>query len=264
MAKTKKEEVATVDERGTLPATIQEMIIQDEGAGLEQVESRDLIIPMIKIAEAMAAEVNPSRPEYVEGLKQGQLFNNVTREVFDELTVVPLYRDRVEIEWKANRGGLAGIYTPSEGKLATAVRNQDNKDILPNGNEIVDTGQVYVWVVTGQNTGYQALIPMAKSRLKNYRMWNTTMMSIKEPVGDRVITPAIYGTTYRLKPVSKTNDKGSWYIWDIEYTGPVTDAETYASMRKLSQNIAKGMVKVDYASEDPSAADSDMEQDQAF
>ena len=61
--------------------------------------ARDTAIPYISILQTSSPQVNPSKAEYIETAKAGQLYNTVTQETFDSLSnscLLPLKICRVE------------------------------------------------------------------------------------------------------------------------------------------------------------------------
>ena len=117
-----------------------------------------------------------------------------------------------------------------------------NKYVLDNGNHIVQTAYHYVLVLS--NEGYQnAVISMASSQLKKSRRWNSLMLSqkIKGPSG--MFTPPTYAFTYKLSTVSESNDRGSWFGFQVEKGDQVSDAAIYGESKAFAQSAQSGAVE---------------------
>ena len=117
-----------------------------------------------------------------------------------------------------------------------------NKQILPNGNHIVQTAYHYVLILT--NAGYQnAVISMSSSQLKKSRRWNSLMLSqkIKGPSG--MFTPPTYAFTYKISSVSESNDRGSWFGFSIEKGEQVSDPTIYGESKAFAQSASSGAVE---------------------
>ena len=117
-----------------------------------------------------------------------------------------------------------------------------NKQILPNGNNIVQTAYHYVLILN--NAGYQnAVISMASSQLKKSRRWNSLMLSqkIKGPSG--MFTPPTYAFTYKLSTVSESNDRGSWFGFSIEKGEQVSDPTIYGESKAFAQSASSGSIE---------------------
>ena len=42
-----------------------------------------------------------------------------------------------------------------------------------------------------------------------------------------LFTPPTYSHIYKLKTVQQSNDKGTWFGWDVSKVGPITDKGIY-------------------------------------
>ena len=54
-----------------------------------------------------------------------------------------------------------------------------------------------------------------------------------------------------------SNDKGTWFGWEVSKVGPVTDKSSlYQQAKTFSENISKGSVKAKHGSDKPKGSDS--------
>ena len=207
--------------------------------------ARDTAIPYISILQTSSPQVNPSKAEYIESAKAGQLFNTVTQETFDMLKVIPVFYHLKYVEWKPREqgGGFIDSHDAESGIIGQTKRDpMTGKMTLPNGNHIVQTAYHYVLMLNADG-GYQnAVISMSSSQLKKSRRWNSLMLSqkIKGPQG--MFTPPTYAFTYQLASVSESNDRGSWFGFSIEKGEQVTDASIYGESKAFAQSAASGSV----------------------
>lgn len=207
--------------------------------------ARDTAIPYISILQTSSPQVNPSKAEYIESAKAGQLFNTVTQETFDSIEVIPVFYTLKYVEWKPREqgGGFIASHDADSGILGQTTRDpMTGKQILPNGNNIVQTAYHYVLILT--NSGYQnAVISMASSQLKKSRRWNSLMLSqkIKGPSG--LFTPPTYAFTYGISSVSESNDRGSWFGFSIEKGEQVSDPIIYQESKAFAQSASSGAVE---------------------
>ena len=207
--------------------------------------ARDTAIPYISILQSGSPQLNPSKAEYIETAKAGQLYNTVTQEAVSELKVIPVFYHLRYVEWKPREQGAGFIasHSADSGVLGRATRDpMTNKHVLENGNHIVQTAYHYVLVLN--NGGYQnAVISMASSQLKKSRRWNSLMLSqkIKGPSG--MFTPPTYAFTYKLSTVSESNDRGSWFGFQVEKGEQVTDASIYGEGKAFSTAASSGAIE---------------------
>jgi len=206
--------------------------------------SRDTAIPYISILQTSSPQVNPSKAEYIESAKAGQLFNTVTQESFDALEVIPVFYHLKYVEWKPREqgGGFINSHDADSGIIGQTKRDpMTNKMVLPNGNHIVQTAYHFVLMLTGE--GYQnAVISMSSSQLKKSRRWNSLMLSQKVKGPSGMFTPPTYSFTYNLSCVSESNDRGSWFGFSIEKGDQVTDASLYGEGKAFAQSASSGAV----------------------
>jgi hypothetical protein len=206
--------------------------------------ARDTAIPYISILQTSSPQVNPSKAEYIESAKAGQLYNTVTQEAFDVLEVIPVFYHLKYVEWKPREqgGGFIASHDADSGIIGQTKRDpMTNKYVLSNGNHIVQTAYHYVLMVT--NSGYQnAVISMSSSQLKKSRRWNSLMLSqkIKGPSG--MFTPPTYAFTYKLSTVSESNDRGSWFGFQIEKGEQVGDPTLYNEGKAFAQSASSGAI----------------------
>ena len=57
-----------------------------------------------------------------------------------------------------------------------------------------------------------------------------------------LFTPPTYSHIYKLKTVQQSNDKGTWFGWDVSKVGPITDKGIYEIAKGFSTNVGKGAV----------------------
>jgi hypothetical protein len=65
----------------------------------------------------------------------------------------------------------------------------------------------------------------------------------------RSVHTASYAYVYRLTTSKETNDKGTWYGWEVERVGQVEDAMTYAAAKTFALSVKQGEVNVKHENE---------------
>ena len=225
----------------------------DANKGFQQMSQEDLALPFLKVLGQLSPEVNTRHAKHIEGAQPGMILNTVTNELYDGtkgIQVIPCYYKREYVEWKErgeSLGAPVAIHSTDSDVVASAKRDHQNKDRLPNGNYLENTASHFV-LVTGTNTS-TALITMKSTQLKTSKKWNTMMLGIKLKGKDGLFTPPTYSHVYILKTVQQSNDKGTWFGWDVNKLGPVQDKAVYDQAKSFSQNISKGNVKVKHTSD---------------
>ena len=215
----------------------------DANKGAQNISQEDLALPFLKILGQLSPEVNKRDGKYVEGAEPGKIINTVTNQLFDTLQVVPVFYKRQYIEWQdrgESQGAPVHIYEAGD-DIPQTTRDKGNKDRLANGNYLENTASHFV-VVLGKNPS-SALISMKATQLKISRKWNSMMMGIKMQGKNGLFTPPTYSHIYKLKTVQQSNDKGTWFGWDVSKVGPITDKGIYEIAKQFSKNVAKGAIE---------------------
>ena len=216
----------------------------DANQGAQNMSQDDLALPFLKILGQLSPEVNKRDGKYVEGAEPGKIINTVTNALYDSIEVVPCHYKRQYIEW-ADRGTSTGapvaIHEADSDIVSQTTRGKDYKDRLPNGNYLDNTANHFV-LVLGDNP-QTALISMKSTQLKVSRKWNSMMMGIKMQGKNGLFTPPTYSHIYNLKTVQMSNDKGTWFGWDVSKKGPVTQKDLYDMAKNFAISVGKGEVE---------------------
>ena len=231
-------------------------IFEDDAAkGLGAIGQEDLALPFLKILGQLSPEVNKRDGKYVEGAEPGMIYNSVSGDLYDGvkgIDVIPCFYKLEYIEWK-DRGDGPGapvqIYDSSSDIMSKTTPDANYKDRLPNGNYIEKTASHFV-IVAGDSPS-TALISMKSTQLKISRKWNSMMSGIKMKGKNGLFTPASFSHIYRLKTTQMSNDKGTWFGWEVSKVGPVTDQSLYGQAKSFSENISKGNVKAKHGEDKP-------------
>ena len=220
----------------------------DSGKGLGNLSQDDLALPFLKILGQLSPEVNKRDGKYVKGAEPGMIFNSVTGDLYDGakgIQVVPCHYKLEYIEWRdrgEGSGAPVAIHSSASDIMTKTTRDASFKDRLPNGNYIERTASHFV-IVNGQ-TPSTALIAMKSTQLKISRKWNSMMAGIRLKGKNGLFTPASFSHIYQLKTIQQSNDKGTWFGWEVSKIGPVQDTTLYQQAKTFTENVSKGDVKV--------------------
>jgi len=253
----KEQGTMTKKENAPLPANVFE---GDASKGLGEISQKDLALPFLKILAQLSPEVNKRDGKYVEGAEAGMIYNSVTGELYNGvkgIDVIPCFYKLEYLEWKDRGEGLGApvaIYPSSSDILSKTKPDANYKDRLPNGNYIERTASHFV-IILGDSPS-TALISMKSTQLKISRKWNSMMNGLKLKGKNGLYTPASFSHIYRLKTTQMSNDKGTWFGWEVRKVGPVTDSQAYQQAKTFSENIAKGNVKARHGDDKPKGSDS--------
>ena len=235
-----------------LPANVFE---EDAAKGLGNIGQQDLALPFLKILGQLSPEVNKRDGKYVEGAEPGMIYNSVSGELYDGakgINVIPAFYKLEYVEWKdrgEGSGGPVAVHDSSSDIMSQTKADANFKDRLPNGNYVEKTASHFV-IITGDSPT-TALISMKSTQLKISRKWNSMMSGIKLKGKNGLFTPASFSHIYRLKTTQMSNDKGTWFGWEVSKVGPITDQQLYQQAKSFSENISKGSVKAKHGEDKP-------------
>ena len=99
-----------------------------------------------------------------------------------------------------------------------------------------------------RDTPSTALISMKSTQLKVSRKWNSMMMGIKMQGKNGLFTPPTYSHIYKLSTVQMSNDKGTWFGWDVTKVGTVSDASVCNIATDIADTVGNGEVELKHAS----------------
>ena len=223
----------------------------DANQGAQNISQEDLALPFLKILGQLSPEVNKRDGKYVEGAEPGKIINTVTNELFDSIDVIPCHYKRQYIEWQdrgTSSGAPVAIHEADSDIVSTTTRDKGYKDRLPNGNYLENTANHFV-LLCGKNP-QTALLSMKSTQLKVSRKWNSMMMGIKMQGKNGLFTPPTYSHIYNLKTVQMSNDKGTWFGWDVSKKGPVEQEDLYGMAKNFALSVNKGETQPKYGTED--------------
>jgi len=69
------------------------------------------------------------------------------------------------------------------------------------------------------------------------------MMGIKMQGKNGLFTPPTYSHIYKLSTVQMSNDKGTWFGWDVAKVSPVEDKALYDMAKSFAESVGKGEVQ---------------------
>jgi hypothetical protein len=220
------------------------------GGGMENVTAKDILIPRLGILQGLSPQVVRGKPEYDADNKVGDVFDLGLQERFpDGIVFIPVYYSKVYLEWAPRNSGkgLQNIHT-DESILDNCEKDDKSKQVLPNGNYVVETAQLFGINVTAGNR--KTLIAFTSTQLKKCRRILTLAGGEKlERADGSEFTPPLWYRQYALTTVPESNAEGDWMGWKIERAGAITELPNWQQLNAdcvaFAESIAKNAVKAD-------------------
>ena len=198
--------------------------------GNEDVKASDMSIPRIKLLQKMSDEVDRHHANYVEGAKDGDFLNSITREnLGGELYVISIKFTEEYTVWKERTkgGGLLGSYK-TEGDAAAAIAATET----PGDYSITQTHSHILCLLdteTGK-IGKPAIMDFSSSKLRVSRNWNT---QINMKGGDR------FSSVWKISSVAaKAKNQAQYMNLEVEYMGWASE-ENYKVAEDIFTQFSK-------------------------
>ena len=227
-----------------------EMFEQDAGAGLDNLGTEDLALPVLIVLSKQSDALDE-----IDGAKPGDILNTVTNSLYTgKVKGVPCAYQRRFIQWQprgTGSGAPVSIYNPTDDMPETSRSSEDNKEYLTDGSGdyIEQTCQWYVKVIEEDGTASNALIAMKSTQLKKSRKWMSMIMSRQMTGKNGSFTPPMYSHIYNLSTHAEENNKGKWHGWEMAVDKQVDDLNLYNSAKAFAESVDKGDVNVKHTQE---------------
>lgn len=189
-----------------------------EVTGLENLTSRDLLVPRLTILQSLSPQVKSNKPEYDPDARAGDIYDIGMQERFpDGVDFLFVKYSKQWLEWapRESQKGLQALHD-TDAVLKQARREESTgRLILPNGNYIAETAQFYGFNVTAN--WRPSFLPMASTQLgKARRLLSWVDAERIRRKDNSEFRPPIYFRSYKLTTVPESNAKGDWFGWKIE------------------------------------------------
>lgn len=219
------------------------MFEADAFAGLENVKSESVALPILKLLQNGSGEAQKRNQNYVEGAEPGMFLNTVTKKLYNGdkgIHVIPCHYKLEYQEWAdygTGSGRPENIFDDESDILEKTTKDGMGKDRLPNGNYILTVGQHYVLILAENGSAESALISLSSSQGKISRKWNSMMMNITFDGKDGSYTPASFSHIYKLNSVLNSGKGNQWYGYNVALVGPVENAALYERAKKFHASL---------------------------
>ena len=225
---------------------------QFAGAGAENISSKDVSLPFLKIITNNSPQVTQGDSKYISEARPGMVINSVLNKLYDGANgfkVVPCFFKFEYVEW-ADRGtkdSLAPVnsYPADSDIMSKTKRGDDRKDRLPSGNYIEPTHYHYVLMVDENDQPSEtAVIVMKATQAKKSKQWNSMMLSQRRKGAKGFFQPPTWSQIYKLRTVLEKNNLGSWYGWEIEHDKDIPNDTLMNAAMSFYDTCKKGNAKV--------------------
>lgn len=206
--------------------------------GLENATDRsDLIIPRAKKIEAMSPEMQDAAL-LKSGVHPGVILNSVTKEILPE-KFIPVSYFKQWIRFNANKEGDRG-WVDGYGPRDVIYNTLDKNDIRLATDAVWDgdlpplatTFLCFLSLFEGQDC--PVVISFGGT---NFKAGKTLLSLATFKGGD------LFSNKYRLVTKKKTNDMGSWFVFDVSYDSKA-EGEEYQKAEQIYEAFKPAEAKI--------------------
>ena len=187
---------------------------EDAGLGMENMTGDDIALPFLNVVQDNSPEKKSNNAKFIDGIKEGDLFNTVTREVYPSpLAIVPVMTEHVYVEWvpRDQGGGFVAVHAPTSDVVMEAKKNSNGPKLKKGENDLVETFYLYAMVLADVNAEEivtPIVIPFTSTKIKRYKQIMTRVRTFKKPV-------PLFAHRLVIKSVDDTNKKGDFKNFDL-------------------------------------------------
>jgi hypothetical protein len=179
--------------------------------GTEHIESKDMVLPRLALAQKMSHEVDPEHDAFIQGLQIGQLFDTVEKTIFGEgpieFVIVRADRPRfVEFFPRDAGGGVKDLNVPVGDPRTQFTRNEKGETVPPVATMFYD----FIVLVLPSAT-----VPELKMLGLSFK--NTGIKAAKQLNSlIKLRGRALYAGKYELSTASAENKKGKFKVYTVK------------------------------------------------
>ena len=227
--------------------SIVSMFEQVAETGFGEVQAEDLRTPRISIIQALSPQRKKDSSEYQPDAEEGDIFFSGTNTVVngsEGLGFIPVWYDKTLVEWKLREkgGGLVNVHGSNSDIINRCQRDSQGRLITPSGETQITTTANHYGFALIDGVPTKCVINMTGSQLKHSRYFNTLIQGTKIEGSKGLFTPPSYSHVYSLKTQPESNDRGSWYSYDISQDRPLNEkeAELFNEAKDFAEFCAGG------------------------
>jgi len=229
--------------------------------GLEKVRKEDLILPRLGVCQSLSPQRQKNKPNYINGLEEGMIFNNVTEEILtksfdDKIAFIPLVYTPSRILYKDRKEGggiLCRSFNAIDGGTIAPFCDQCTNSKFHDTTPPLCTYFMNVVCLLLPSKQLAILSFKSKELTITARPWITRMKSRNKPA---------YAQEYEMSVITASSEKGDFFARKITFKGFVQDEALYNYAKTEYENI-RG-IKVVAHDEDETETGQESDQDMPF
>lgn len=212
---------------------------------------KDVRPPALKLAQSMTPQAKRSMPEYIDGLREGDLFNSITREVYGE--------DPIRFVIVNQLGHRNVQFDPNDPKVVLDGEVPDGDPRTEFTEELIDGVKKRVKPLAKKFTDYLVLLLHDGGRKPELMTFTLSGTQLRRATDLNTILKLAdmpsFAFVIKGSPKPEKRAKGEFYGWAFEPAGWPTE-EVYLLAEKFYEELKTKRVHVEAEVEtDPVGAD---------
>lgn len=244
MAKTKENNA--LETRPTAEMERPSFIPQDDVRGTEHIGREDVAMPRLAIAQALSPQIEEGNAKYIEGLKNGDLFNSLTGDTYGKgpITFIVVRADvprGIEFNPRDEGGGIKDPNVPL---------NDPRMEFGPDGEQPIATKfyDFIVMIADGSFKGEIAALSFSRTGIATAKALNGLMKLRRGPV---------FGALYTGTSVLVNSAKGfKYYSLRVQNAGWIQEEALYRRAETAFEALKEKPVVIDRGTADDHVDDS--------
>lgn len=225
----------------------------DNGEGFENVTAADVLLPRLTLLQTTSDQIKKNKPTFIKEASAGEFCDLALNKILSNpLPLIPCFYAMVYLEWapRDSGKGLIKNHGINAAILDKCERDEDNKNVLPNGNYIAETATYFCLYQDEDGDWRQSFLPLASTQLRSSKRWMSVLRNEKVPRADGTkFNPAIYYRSWLASPTEESNAKGDWFGWSFEPGDPINEIdpskELLAVAKEFCRQAKAGLVRGD-------------------
>jgi hypothetical protein len=185
----------------------------DKREGSEHIERDDMLLPRLALAQKISYELESSHEKFIDGLKEGELFNTVSKKIYGsgpiEFVIIRADKPRfVEFHPRASGGGIKDIDVPANDLRTQFTKGPSGETVPPVATKFYDFIVLLLPSTSGVTEPEMIGLSFKSTGLKTARLLNTLV----QQRGNR----PIYAGKYELGVAKAKNTKGIYQVYTVK------------------------------------------------
>jgi hypothetical protein len=230
-----------LEKRGTVAMERPSFIKEGDVRGTENITSEDIKPPALRIAQSGSKEIKRSEPaSYIEDLREGELFNSSSREIYGEdpvrlLIVHQLGHRHLEFAPQSEGGGVIDFNVPDgdpRTEFTESVIDGKRVRVKPRATKFYD---FLILLLREEGRNQLMTMSLKSTQLKKAVQLNTLLAQSKMPSFAHLI---------EASPVPEKKGAFNIYGWRFDPVGYPTEAQ-YTEASGLYDKLKKVKIEVE-------------------